>query len=421
MIKNIHLILLGILLFVPLLAFLLSEDNPLPILKKQHLPMGIQLLQTTYARITHYPGPDAARAKRISATIDDLYPRMFMFSTNISRYVPAPEAVSIDLTNEQFGIMAVIAPTAYIARTHRTRGFPISINLGAMINDTHTRSVTVHELFHHISYRTGIITPRAVQDRANRWIIEGTAEIAEYYFLPRSDHIKLGFVEYIKYPKYHQKVGLTRSGHHAALFFYYLWQEQGIGLDTVMQLFAKSHDSRQMLKDLKVTEYWHDFTKRMWNQPPIKPIAVDGAPLVDGSGDPIIPDLTGKNRTILDPETGIHNLELSLPPLSWRHQLYQIPDDQPWADFGFAHLAQSGDLIVHAYLQDRETKSYRYQDWSSRQHRTICNQQTGPCAGEPLDKTTQLVLIIANKSSIQTLTGMLTASLAASVDRKPQP
>ena len=53
MAKNIHLILLGILLFVPLLAFLLSEDNPLPILKKQHLPMGIQLLQTTYARITH--------------------------------------------------------------------------------------------------------------------------------------------------------------------------------------------------------------------------------------------------------------------------------------------------------------------------------------------------------------------------------
>ncbi len=379
-------------------------------------PASGEILETDHAIIEYDPGysaENATFAQAIGDTIDQVYPEMFVFFSQIGSMAATPQKVPVRLSNNAALTESQLAAMLSggdqpLAMTNDDSNFTIMVDPDIITGVSRLKTTIVHELFHHLSYRSGVVNSDSLSPQ-NMWLIEGTAEVAEYYFNTPNTHKRSRFETYLLASKWHQKVGIKSAAHHAAFLIYYLMQQDHATFGELIRLFAASQDGTSVANTIGLNQYWYDFTKAMFNRPPAQPILIDGSPLLDAVGKNLAPAFGQEGRIYDVPETGITRTEIALPPLSWQHAMLKVDPAVEWFDVLFGDLADEPDFIVHAYIKKNGSDEYIYEDWSGKKSIRICNQPTGPCAGEQMDNVQKIVLIMANSSLQTDLEGNLIA------------
>ena len=370
-------------------------------------------LETRHATIEH-AGEHSTLALIVGNTIDQEYGPMFIFFSQIGSMAPSPQKVPVNMDSMLLELQQMWPGQNPMASTNRDGDFTIDIDPDAVVGLDRLRTTVVHELFHHLSYRARVVRSDDHATHSNLWVLEGTAEIAEYYFSTPNQHKKNRFIEYLQWSANHQK-SVINAKHHAALFIYYLWQQDPASFQELMRQFGDSHSGISVASSMAIDQHWFEFTKAMFNRAPITPILIDGSPMVVPAGDLVSPSFVSEGKIYLVPKQGLVNTEINLPPLSWQHAMLDVDAGVEWFNVHFDQLGDDDSFIVHAYLKDSQTNQYRYEDWSGKAQRRVCNQAIGPCEGQNLDKVSKVILIRANQSLDEELSGEL---VAGSLDQR---
>jgi hypothetical protein len=373
-----------------------------------------ETLETQHAIIEHSP-EDATLALIVGDTIDQTYGEMFIFFSQIGTMLPEPAKVPVNMDSLLLDLQQMLSGDDPIASTERDGAFAINIDPAAVTELDRLRTTVVHELFHHLSYRSGVVAPGDSEVAANLWLLEGTAEIAEYYFNAPHERKEQRFITYLQASEHHNAVGMVNAAHHAALFVYYLWQESPGSFRDLMSQFNATHDGAGIIGSMALDQYWYEFTKAMFNRAPAEQIIVNGGPLTNEDGEPYSPSFGSEGRIYPVPSQGMVTTDITLPPLSWQHAMLNVPGDVEWFNVVFGDLSEDDNFIVHAFLKDKQSEEYRYEDWSGELRRRVCNLQVGPCEDQSLDNVSKIVLIIANQSIDTSMEGEL---LAGSLDER---
>ena len=376
------------------------------------LPANAEVMESLHATIT-YEAESAATASEAAGFVDQIYGEMFIFFSQIGGMNPSPEKVPIrimnsaELTAYQLVAIATGNPEP-LAMTNSDADFTIVIDPD-LIGGLETLKTTIaHELFHHLSYRSGVVDPSQLSPQ-DYWLVEGTAEVAEYYFNTPNTHKRTRFAEYLFLSSWHQEVGLLDAEHYSALFIYYLWQQDPGSFREMVSLYGASKDGAAVASQMGLDMKWADFTKLMFNRDPIAAINIDGSPLVASNGENLTPSFGADGRIYDVPSEGVASTEVILPPLSWQHAMLNVDAGLDWFHVIFGELAEDPEFVVHAYLKKKGGDTYTYEDWSEKTTRLVCNVAVGPCDGETLDDVQKIVLIMANTSNSKTMEGKLVA------------
>jgi hypothetical protein len=374
------------------------------------LPAHADVLESTHATIT-FEAESATAALIVADHVDQIYGEMFIFFSQIGGMNPTPQKVPIEIMNNAeltaYQLAALLSGGQEpLAMTNDDANFTISVDPD-MITSLDTLKTTItHELFHHLSYRSGVVD-KAQLSAHDLWLVEGTAEIAEYYFNTPNTHKRARMENYLFLSARHQAVGLLDADHFAALFVYYLWQQDPGSFRTLMSLYGASKDGDAVASQMGLDMMWADFTKLMFNRDPISPIMIEGSPLLATDGENLTPNYGVALYDV--PSEGVVSTDVILPPLSWQHALLNIDPNLEWFNVVVGDLADDPEFIVHAYLKKKGGESYTYEDWSGENTRLVCNVDTGPCEGETLDDVQKIVLIMANTSQSTDMEGKLVA------------
>lgn len=362
---------------------------------------------TSQHAVVEYSG-QLGIANTLAATVDQVWPDMVAFFTPLGLTDVSP--AQIELTS---GV-----PGGEPGRTDHYAPYVILINPDnpdLIDGQPAYRTTLVHELFHLFSYRAGVVTPADLDaDARNHWLLEGTAELAEHRFLPSHSHKKSRFQNYIHRTARHG-VSLLDTDHYAALFLYYLWKDQGrssLPFD-LMDYFRTWRDGPAIAQNMNLGSYWKDFTQRMWNKAPATQVLVDGAPVRTSGGAPIQPDFSEAGLTRQVPASGTVAVAVELPPLSWRHFMFDIPATNDFASFYLGSLVGQPGFIAHAYLKDAASGNWSYEDWTGLPHRRICLQQKGVCGNATIESISRVALILANSDLLTGLSDKVAAGALA--------
>ncbi|MBZ0130580.1 MAG: hypothetical protein K8F59_15890, partial [Rhodobacteraceae bacterium] len=376
------------------------------------LPAESEVLESVHASIS-FEAESAVAASTVAGFVDQIYGPIFIFFSQIGGMNPSPGKVPIQIMNDAeltaYQLAAIVTGGQEpLAMTNDDANFTIIIDPD-LIGGLETLKTTItHELFHHLSYRSGVVDPSQLTDQ-DYWLVEGTAEVAEYYFSTPNTHKRARFEEYLFLSSRHQDVGLLDSEHFAALFVYYLWQQDQDSFRTLMSLYGSTKDGAAVASQMGLDMRWADFTKLMFNRDPISPISIEGSPLLAANGENLTPAFGADGRIFEVPSKGVVSTDVVLPPLSWQHAMLNIDGGLEWFNVVVGELADDPEFVVHAYLKKKGGDSYIYEDWSGKNIRMVCNVETGPCEGETLDDVQKIVLIMANTSQSVNMEGKLVA------------
>lgn len=356
-----------------------------------------------------YDAVDFATAQDVANTIDQVYDQMVAFFNQIGTVSPEPERVPVTLNSGLFFDTLFFGDdTPPNAVTSPLGPYIIRINPNNLSDQNALTSTVIHELFHHLAARAGVTNPTDASVAANNWVLEGTAEVAEYYFNTPNTHKETSFIDYLTKEALHKNVGLVNSQHYAALFVYDLIQDNPALYRDLLSQFSTTHDGNQVAENLGIGQYWYDFTKRLYNRDPISPILVNGGPLgISGFNLHPYEDSEALNHNI--PSQGVVTTEISLLPMSWQYLKFTVPSDLEWFTVNFGDLADDEDFIVHAFLKDNQNDSLRYEDWGGETRKLMCNQQVGICENETQANVKTIELIIANSALDSILEGEIVA------------
>jgi hypothetical protein len=370
------------------------------------------VLETNHATIT-FSDEDSAHANLIADFVDQIYGEMFIFFSQINGMNPTPEKVPIQLMNDAeltaYQLAALLTGASEpLAMTNDDADFTIIIDPDLIGEIDALKTTVAHELFHHLSYRSGVVVKSQLTEQ-DLWLVEGTAEVAEYFFNTPNSHKRTRFEEYLFLSARHQDVGLLNADHFAALFVYYLWRENPDSFRTLMSQYAATKDGAVVAGQMALDTMWADFTKRMFNRDPVSPIIIDGSPLLADNGENLTPSFGADGRIYNVPSQGVASFDIILPPLSWQHALLNINADLEWFHIVFGDLADEADFIAHAFVKKKGSDTYTYHDWSDENVRILCNVKAGPCEDRDLDEVEKIVLIMANTSLGTDLEGRFVA------------
>jgi hypothetical protein len=348
-------------------------------------------------------------ATTVANTVDQVWDPMVAFFTPLGL---------TDLSPIQVRLVSSL-PGAAPGYTELSPPYEIQINHSAPVmagGQPSYQTTVVHEMFHVLSYRAGVVTSAKMQNLENHWVIEGVAELAEFLFLPQRPHKTARFQNYL-YRTSHHGVALVDSGRYSSLFLYYLWKERGRS-DLLYDLtdYLRSYEGDELLQIQNFGQYWKAFTERMWNKPPSQQILVDGAPVV-GTGGPVQPDFTEQGVTQQVPPGGTVSVDVVLPALSWKHLLFEVPSSNVFASFYMGQLAKEQSFIAHAYVRDAASGTWSYEDWTGKSLRRFCLQQTGVCSNEQRENIDRVALILANKDDSLELEDAIAAGTLSEIWR----
>ncbi len=385
-----------------LAAFLLSSA-----------PLAADVLETNHAIITFEP-ENATFALTIADFVDQIYGEMFIFFSQIGGGMnPEPQKVPIQLMNDAeltlYQTLNLLSGEEEpLAMTNNDANFTIIIDPDIISSLDDLKTNIVHELFHHLSYRSGVVDFGSLSAQ-DMWLVEGAAEVAEYYFNTPNTHKRSRFEAYLFSSAHHQEVGLLDAQHFAALFVYYLWQQNPGSFREMMAAYAASKDGASVASQMGLDMQWAEFTKRMFNRDPVAPIMIDGSPLLSDSGENLTPAFGAEDKIYEVPEIGVAKTEIVLPQLSWQHAMLNIDSGLEWFHVHFGDLGDDPEFVVHAFLKKKGGETYTYEEWSGERFRLVCNQPAGPCKDEDMDDVQKIVLLMANTSMNKDMEGTLIA------------
>lgn len=253
-----------------------------------------------------------------------------------------------------------------------------------------------HELWHRFQYVSGVYSPHHDYIDRNKWIIEGTAALAEFVMQSPYDRSWFRFISYIQSADRH-RTSLLDSSYWAALFHYYMWETRGQThyLQDLMRNFGIEKDSVDVARTMDLGSYWKDFTKRMWNQEPVERIKIDGKDFNWPGGDPIKPEVSSKLKCKARP--GFADVLTVLPALSWKLIEIEIDQSLEYCSIYFNEFGENEDIIVHAFLEDSAGK-VTYEDFSGQSRKRICLKAEKMCSNESPEDVKKVSLIVANTS-----------------------
>lgn len=376
-------------------------------------PAAADVLESTHATITFEP-ESATYALTVADLVDQIYGEMFIFFSQIGGGMnPEPQKVPIQLMNDAeltlYQTLSLLdGSNEPLAMTNNDANYTIIIDPDIITSLDDLKTNVVHELFHHLSYRSGVVDFNSLSAQ-DMWLVEGTAEVAEYYFNTPNTHKRSRFEEYLFSSSRHQAVGILDSAHYSALFIYYLWQQDPGSFREMMAAYAATKDGAAVASQMGLDLQWAEFTKRMFNRDPVQPILIDGSPLLADDGENLAPAFTAEGKIYQVPELGVAQTDVFLPPLSWQHAMLDIDPGLDWFHVHFGDLGEHPEFVVHAYLKKKGSETYTYEDWSGERFRLVCNQPEGPCKDEAMDDVQKIVLLMANTSMAEVMEGDLVA------------
>ncbi len=369
-----------------------------------------EILESGHATIEYDP-LHGSMAFTVAQTIDDVYPEMYAFFAQINGFDAAKVPVLVGNTaafKEEQHEQLLLGGDEPLATVEAHGAFRLVIDPDNVSDLGGLKTTVIHELFHHLSYRSGVVQYSALSPQ-DYWLVEGTAEVAEYYFNTPNTHKRLRFENYLHHSARHQNVGLLNAAHYAAFFVYYLMEQNNQSFQELMSQYSATKDGAAVAGSMGLDQYWADFTKAMFNRDPVNPIIVDGSPLTFGSGENLAPNFGEPGHLLEVPQTGTVKTEIALPSLSWQHVMLNVDPGLDWFDVHFGDLGDDPDFIVHAFLKKKGGDTYTYEDWTDKTFRRVCNEQEGPCKNEQLDDVQKVALIMGNISLENSLDGTLVA------------
>ena len=274
-----------------------------------------------------------------------------------------------------------------------------------------------HELWHRFQDISGVFEGNPYTLR-NKWIIEGTAELAPFMFGLDGQHSLRFMGSYLRMPEKHA-ITYFDTSYAASLYLYYLWKIKNkpeIVRDLLIA-FGQQKDAITPAESLGFNSYWKDFTKRMWNKEPIDPIKIEGTTIGwhsmgDISDEPSQPTPSALLRC--QPDKGVKDTSLEfskLAPMSWRavRITTHAMDIEEYCSIYLNEYGDNPDAIVHAFISDTSDSPAKYRDWTGKSHVRICKKTGKVCEQAEFADAKFVDLIIANKSYRDDIEGTIGA------------
>lgn len=283
-------------------------------------------------------------------------------------------------------------------------------NLTRVDGEVNLRSTIAHEMVHVILH-----TVLGIDSQSNLHILEGIGDIAEHFVWDEGPWLQARVQNYLV----NSLIGdaghaadyfETSQRYQGSFFLYFVWKTKGYSnlIIELIELHQEGYDEVEIFRQLGLSAYWQEFSKRVWNFQGVEPILLGGAQVVGSEGVPVMPfaEEFGRVRHEGQPIT------FEMGRLAWEDALFHVQDN---ANMRFAlsdELLRDG-VSVHAYYHRTGLDQWEYHDWTGRAEVLVCQDAFGACEGTDLtEEMGNIFVIVANESIDEPLTGTITSSFA---------